>query len=75
MSYKGKTLLFDCGIHLAYSGVAALPYFDEIDPSTIDVLLITQESRNRKTKISPQEFLHYILTGILFCNFPSLTYH
>ncbi|XP_042990807.1 bifunctional 3-dehydroquinate dehydratase/shikimate dehydrogenase, chloroplastic-like isoform X2 [Carya illinoinensis] len=41
MSYKGKTLLFDCGIHLAYSGVAALPYFDEIDPSTIDVLLIT----------------------------------
>ncbi|KAJ3708206.1 hypothetical protein LUZ61_011911 [Rhynchospora tenuis] len=41
MSYKGKTVLFDCGIHPAYSGVAALPYFDEIDPSTIDVLLIT----------------------------------
>ena len=33
---------FDCGIHPAYSGMAALPYFDEIDPSTIDVLLITQ---------------------------------
>lgn len=41
MSYKGKTVLFDCGIHPAYSGMAALPYFDEIDPSTIDVLLIT----------------------------------
>lgn len=41
MSYKGKTLLFDCGIHPAYSGMAALPYFDEIDPSTIDVLLVT----------------------------------
>ncbi|XP_038989573.1 cleavage and polyadenylation specificity factor subunit 3-I-like isoform X1 [Phoenix dactylifera] len=41
MSYKGKTVLFDCGIHLAYSGMAALPYFDEIDPSTIDVLLVT----------------------------------
>ncbi|XP_078181558.1 cleavage and polyadenylation specificity factor subunit 3-I-like [Carex rostrata] len=41
MSFKGKTVLFDCGIHPAYSGVAALPYFDEIDPSTIDVLLIT----------------------------------
>ena len=31
-----------CGIHPAYSGMAALPYFDEIDPSTIDVLLVTQ---------------------------------
>ncbi|GAA0155198.1 RNA processing factor [Lithospermum erythrorhizon] len=41
MTYKGKTVLFDCGIHPAYSGMAALPYFDEIDPSTIDVLLIT----------------------------------
>ncbi|KAH9751183.1 cleavage and polyadenylation specificity factor subunit 3-I [Citrus sinensis] len=41
MSYKGKTILFDCGIHPAYSGMAALPYFDEIDPSAIDVLLIT----------------------------------
>nr|ABK34482.1 cleavage and polyadenylation specificity factor [Oryza sativa Indica Group] len=30
---------FDCGIHLAYSGMAALPYFDEIDPSTIDLSL------------------------------------
>lgn len=41
MSFKGKTVLFDCGIHPAYSGMAALPYFDEIDPSTIDVLLVT----------------------------------
>ncbi|CAO2828276.1 unnamed protein product [Amaranthus hypochondriacus] len=41
MSYKGKTVLFDCGIHPAYSGMSALPYFDEIDPSTIDVLLVT----------------------------------
>ncbi|XP_061990146.1 cleavage and polyadenylation specificity factor subunit 3-I-like isoform X1 [Rosa rugosa] len=41
MSYKGKNVLFDCGINPAFSGMAALPYFDEIDPSTIDVLLIT----------------------------------
>jgi cleavage and polyadenylation specificity factor subunit 3 len=41
MTYKGKTVLFDCGIHPAYSGMAALPYFDEIDPITIDVLLVT----------------------------------
>lgn len=41
MSYKGKTVLFDCGIHPAYSGIGALPFFDEIDPSLIDVLLVT----------------------------------
>ncbi|KAK6934786.1 Zn-dependent metallo-hydrolase, RNA specificity domain [Dillenia turbinata] len=41
MSYKGKIVMFDCGIHPAYSGMAALPYFDEIDPSNIDVLLVT----------------------------------
>ncbi|MQL98849.1 hypothetical protein Taro_031564 [Colocasia esculenta] len=41
LSYKGKTVMFDCGIHPAYSGMAALPYFDEIDPSTIDMLLVT----------------------------------
>ncbi|WOK99752.1 cleavage and polyadenylation specificity factor subunit 3-I [Canna indica] len=41
MSYRGKTVLFDCGIHPAYSAMIALPFFDEIDPSTIDVLLVT----------------------------------
>lgn len=41
LTYKGKNVLFDCGIHPAYSGMNALPFFDMIDPSTIDVLLIT----------------------------------
>ncbi|MCD7459405.1 Cleavage and polyadenylation specificity factor subunit 3-I [Datura stramonium] len=41
MTFKGKTIMFDCGIHPAYSGMSALPYFDEIDPSSIDVLLVT----------------------------------
>ena len=39
-SYKGKTILFDSGILPAYTGTVALPYFDEIDLSTIDVLLV-----------------------------------
>ncbi|XP_044400563.1 cleavage and polyadenylation specificity factor subunit 3-I isoform X1 [Triticum aestivum] len=38
---RGWLVQFDCGIHPAYSGMAALPYFDEIDPSAIDVLLVT----------------------------------
>lgn len=41
VSYRGRAVLFDCGVHPAYSGVAALPYFDEIDPAAVDVLLVT----------------------------------
>jgi len=32
----------DCGIHPGQSGISGLPFFDEVDPATIDVLLITQ---------------------------------
>ncbi|KAB5516326.1 hypothetical protein DKX38_026974 [Salix brachista] len=77
MSFKGKTVLFDCGIHPAYSGMAALPYFDEIDPSTIDVLLITQASCKvleidmmfifeRKTLCDDEKFLKNIELAISF---------
>ncbi|KAJ3148057.1 Cleavage and polyadenylation specificity factor subunit 3 [Geranomyces variabilis] len=41
LEYKGKTIMLDCGLHPAYSGLSALPFFDDVDPSTIDVLLIT----------------------------------
>ena len=33
--------MFDCGNHPAYNGMDSLPYFDAIDASTIDALLIT----------------------------------
>lgn len=32
----------DAGMHPALDGIAALPWFDEFDLSTIDVLLISQ---------------------------------
>jgi cleavage and polyadenylation specificity factor subunit 3 len=32
----------DCGIHPAYTGLAALPFFDEIDPASVDILLVSQ---------------------------------
>lgn len=42
MTFKGKQVLFDAGVHPAYTGLACLPYFDMIDdPSKIDVLLVT----------------------------------
>ena len=42
VEYKSKTILLDCGLHPAYTGIAALPFFDEIDPSSIDLILISQ---------------------------------
>ena len=42
LQYKGKTVMLDAGMHPAYEGLAALPFFDEFDLSTVDVLLISQ---------------------------------
>eukprot|EP01137_Pigoraptor_chileana_P037379 Opistho-2@34374 len=41
LEFKGKKIMLDCGIHPAYTGLAALPYFDEVDPETIDLLLVS----------------------------------
>ncbi|KAI9838058.1 MAG: endoribonuclease ysh1 [Sarea resinae] len=41
LQYKGKTVMLDAGIHPAYDGLAALPFYDEFDLSTVDVLLIS----------------------------------
>jgi cleavage and polyadenylation specificity factor subunit 3 len=37
-------LQLDCGLHPGRSGLDALPFFDNIDPATIDILLLTQFS-------------------------------
>ncbi|CCM05716.1 uncharacterized protein FIBRA_07948 [Fibroporia radiculosa] len=41
IQYRGKTIVCDAGVHPAYSGIASLPFVDELDWSTVDVLLIT----------------------------------
>ena len=33
LTYKGKRVLLDCGIHPGLSGIASLPYFDDTDLS------------------------------------------
>jgi len=38
---RGKTLMFDCGIHPGLSGMASLPFFDEVDLETVDAILVT----------------------------------
>ncbi|KAI1381630.1 beta-lactamase-like protein [Hypoxylon crocopeplum] len=41
IQYKGKTVMLDAGQHPAYDGLSALPFFDDFDLSTVDVLLIS----------------------------------
>lgn len=41
LKFRGKTVMFDCGIHPALSGQNALPGFDEIEVENVDLLLVT----------------------------------
>jgi cleavage and polyadenylation specificity factor subunit 3 len=41
LTFRGTTILLDCGIHPGYDGMAGLPFFDRVDPKQVDVLLIT----------------------------------
>lgn len=41
LKFKGKTIMLDAGLHPAYVGVSSLPFFDEIDPKSIDLLLVS----------------------------------
>jgi cleavage and polyadenylation specificity factor subunit 3 len=41
LEFKSKKILLDCGLHPAFTGLSALPFFDEIEPSEIDLILIT----------------------------------
>ncbi|KNG82151.1 endoribonuclease ysh1 [Aspergillus nomiae NRRL 13137] len=41
IQYKGKTVMLDAGMHPAKEGFSALPFFDEFDLSTVDILLIS----------------------------------
>ncbi|KAK9446670.1 beta-lactamase-like protein [Limtongia smithiae] len=41
IKYKGKTVMLDAGVHPAMNGLAALPFYDDYDLSTVDVLLIS----------------------------------
>lgn len=42
LEYKGKTVMLDAGIHPAHEGLASLPFYDDFDLGTVDILLITQ---------------------------------
>ncbi|CAI2178481.1 14458_t:CDS:10 [Funneliformis geosporum] len=58
IQYKGKTIMLDAGIHPAYTGLAALPFYDEIDPATVDALLITIDLIHLQNRILPLFSFH-----------------
>lgn len=41
MKYRDTEILLDCGIHPAYTGQSSLPFFDLIDLSKVDAVLVT----------------------------------
>ncbi|KAF9522663.1 beta-lactamase-like protein [Crepidotus variabilis] len=41
LHYRGKTIVCDAGVHPAHSGMASLPFIDDLDWSTVDAILIT----------------------------------
>ncbi|KAK7526030.1 beta-lactamase-like protein [Phyllosticta citriasiana] len=47
IQYKGKTVMLDAGMHPAYDGLAALPFYDEFDLSQVDVLLISHINKSQ----------------------------
>jgi predicted metal-dependent RNase len=42
LQYRGKTIVCDAGVHPAFTGIASLPFIDDLDWSTVDAILITQ---------------------------------
>ena len=42
LQYRGRTIVCDAGVHPAHTGIASLPFIDELDWSTVDAILITQ---------------------------------
>ncbi|KAI0266752.1 mRNA 3'-end-processing protein YSH1 [Gloeopeniophorella convolvens] len=41
LQYRDITIVLDTGVHPAHTGMASLPFIDELDWSTVDAILIT----------------------------------
>ena len=41
LSHNDRNVMLDCGVHPAKSGLDSLPFFDTIDCSTVDLVLVT----------------------------------
>ncbi|EGC30185.1 hypothetical protein DICPUDRAFT_158104 [Dictyostelium purpureum] len=87
LKYKGKKIMFDCGVHPAYSGLVSLPFFDSVesDIPDIDLLLVSHFHLDHaaavpyfvgKTKFSGRVFMTHptkAIYGMLLADFVKVT--
>lgn len=70
IQYHGKTIMLDAGVHPAFSGISALPFYDEFDLSTIDILLISHFHLDHAASL-PYVMQHTNFKGRVFMTHPT----
>jgi cleavage and polyadenylation specificity factor subunit 3 len=70
IQYKGKTIMLDAGVHPAFSGISALPFYDEFDLSTVDILLISHFHLDHAASL-PYVMQHTNFKGRVFMTHPT----
>ncbi|KAK9248096.1 beta-lactamase-like protein [Lipomyces tetrasporus] len=70
INYKGKTVMLDAGVHPALNGLAALPFYDDYDLSTVDVLLISHFHLDHAASL-PYVMTHTDFKGRVFMTHPT----
>lgn len=70
IQYKGKTIMLDAGIHPAFQGLSTLPFYDEFDLSTIDILLISHFHLDHAASL-PYVMQHTNFQGRVFMTHPT----
>jgi hypothetical protein len=50
--------MLDCGIHPGLSGLSSLPFFDEVDLDTVDLMLVRGEVGRDEKKNPPRLLSH-----------------
>lgn len=70
IQYKGKTVMLDAGVHPGHAGLASLPFYDEFDLSTVDVLLISHFHLDHAASL-PYVMQHTNFKGRVFMTHPT----
>lgn len=70
IEYHGKVIMLDAGVHPAYSGMNALPFYDEYDLSKVDMLLISHFHLDHAASL-PYVMQHTNFKGRVFMTHPT----
>ncbi|KAH3681270.1 hypothetical protein WICPIJ_007775 [Wickerhamomyces pijperi] len=70
LEYKGKVIMLDAGVHPAYTGISALPFYDDYDLSKVDILLISHFHLDHAASL-PFVMQHTEFKGRVFMTHPT----